>query len=121
MRLGVPLPGSTRNEILGYLIARHHAVWRRPDGLLFDVTPEHREEKHCAYGPRDGWIAFLVDPLADPVVTDRALGPLPSKFYALTDDLELVAYVQRLAQNEDATVKRIYADGVTPDSDGTKQ
>ncbi len=110
-----------RNQTLGYLIARHHAVWRRPDGLLFDVTPERPVEKHRAYGPKDGWIVFLADPLADPVVTDCALGPLPSKFYALTDDPELVAHVQRLSQDEDATVRKIYAEGVTPDPEGTKQ
>lgn len=109
------------NQSLGYLVARHHAVWQRPDGFLFDVTPQRQEEKHRAYGPKDGWIVFLADPLANPVITDRALGPLPSKFYPLTDDPELVAYVRRLSRDEEATVKRIYAEPSDTRSGGTKQ
>ena len=67
----------------GYLIAIHHAVWRAPNGYLFDVTPRHPDPQHHPLAVL-GDTLFLVDDLAPPVRNGRVIGPRPTKFFLIT-------------------------------------
>ena len=96
----------------GYLIAIHHAVWRAPNGYLFDVTPFHPDAKNhpLAVG---GDMLFLVDDHAQPVRSGRIIGPRPTKFFPLADDATLVSHVERLRTDEENYCNRLYALGQT--------
>lgn len=96
-RLVQSIPGP------GYLIAVHHAVWHAPNGQLVDVTPFAEDPKQHPLGS-GGDVLFLVDDRALPVATDYLIAPLPSRFFPLTADEELVAYVASLFADE----KKIY-------------
>ena len=91
----------------GYLIAIHHAVWRAPDGHLYDVTPLHSDPKHHQLTLHGGTL-FLVDDRAKPVRRGRVSGPLPTKFFALDGDARLVDHVQRLQENEKRHWRELY-------------
>jgi hypothetical protein len=90
-----------------YLIAVHHAVWNTPSGELIDVTPFHPESRHHPLSP-GGDVLFLVDDTAVPVRTERRVAPLPSKFWAMSNDERLVGHVQRLRQDEEQHCRLIY-------------
>ena len=62
----------------GYLIAIHHAVWRAPNGHLFDVTPFHPDPRHHPIAVRGGTL-FLLDDLARPVTSGRTQRPAPDE------------------------------------------
>jgi hypothetical protein len=94
----------------GYLIGIHHAVWRGPNGYLFDVTPLHPEPQHHPLAVR-GDTLFLVDDLAQPVRSGRLLGPRPIKFFALDEDAQLVSHVERLRAKEEQHCRDLYAAG----------
>jgi hypothetical protein len=95
---------------LGYLVAIHHAVWHAPTGELIDVTPFHSDRKHHPLCPGDG-VLFLVDDAALPVITDQVMAPLPSKFFALSEDERLLKHVRRLEEEERQACQRIYDHG----------
>jgi Protein of unknown function (DUF2934) len=86
----------------GYLIAINHAVWREPSGYLIDVTPFHQNSINHPL-TQDNAVIFLVDDRAEP-----DLVPLPSKFYALSDDEQSVEYVKQLAQREEEQFRLAY-------------
>lgn len=94
----------------GYLIAIHHAVWRAPNGYLFDVTPLHPDPINHPLA-QGGDMLFLVDDLAQPVRSGRMIGPRPMKFFPLDDDAGLAAHVQRLREAEEEHCRSLYADG----------
>ena len=106
-RLVAKIPGP------GYLIASHHAVWHAPDGHLVDVTPFHDDPKHHPLTPGDG-ILFLVDDAARPVVSGNLVGPLPLRFFPLSDDNRLAEHIERLRDQEDRKCRDIYADRFEP-------
>ncbi len=95
---------------LDYLLAIHHAVWHAPAGELIDVTPFHVDPKHHPLSP-GGDVLFLVDDAAPPVITDRVMAPLASRFYPLSTETRLVEHVNRLAEEEREACQRIYACG----------
>ena len=91
----------------GYLIDIHHAVWRAPNGHLFDVTPFHPDPRNHPIAVRGGTL-FLLDDLARPVTRGRLNGPRPTKFFALNDDAWLVSY-----EEEQNHCRDLYAAGET--------
>jgi hypothetical protein len=93
-----------------YLYATHHAVWHTPPkGELIDVTP-YPDEKHKPLG-QGGDAIFLVDVEAKPITTSKQITPLPLRFFAIGDDLELAAYVEELNRTERERCEKIYAAG----------
>lgn len=96
------------DDLLGYLIAIHHAVWHAPSGELIDVTPFHADPKHHPLAP-GGDVLFLVDDATPPAITDRLMAPQPSRFFALGTEQRLVDHVNRLAQEERQACLRIYS------------
>jgi hypothetical protein len=90
-----------------YLIATHHAVWRAPDNKLIDVTPFTDEPKHHPIASGN-YILFLVDELAHPVGNGIVVAPLPLKFFALSDSLELKSYLAKLSEQEQKACQDIY-------------
>jgi hypothetical protein len=94
----------------GYLIAIHHAVWRAPNGYLFDVTPLHPDQRNHPLAWR-GDTLFLVDDLAQPVRSGRVIGPRPTKFFPLDDDAQLISHVERLRAAEEEHCRGLYAAG----------
>ncbi len=94
----------------GYLIAIHHAVWRAPNGYLFDVTPLHPDPINHPLSP-GGDTLFLIDDLAQPVRTGGMIGPHPTKFFPLDGDAVLAAHVQRLRAAEEESCRSLYAGG----------
>lgn len=96
----------------GYLFVTHHAVWHAPYGPLVDVTP-YPNGKHRPLGP-SGSILFLVDDEAQPIKTEKLIAPMPLRFFALSNDRPLVAYVQKLNEKEQETCQAIFAGGSKP-------
>lgn len=90
-----------------YLIAIHHAVWYAPNGHLIDITPFHNDRKHHPLSFENN-VLFLVDDNALPVTLHEAIAPLPSRFYALNDNMQLIQYVQKLNEKEKEQCKKIY-------------
>jgi hypothetical protein len=95
---------------LGYLIAIHHAVWHAPNSQLVDVTPFHSKPQNHPLCPGDG-VLFLVDDSAPPVITDKVIAPLPSRFFPLSSEDRLVNHVKRLEEEERQACQRIYDQG----------
>jgi hypothetical protein len=92
----------------GYLIAVHHAVWQPPNSNdLIDVTPFHTDEKHRPITEKK-CVLFLFDEAAQPVVTERHFGPLPSRFCPLSDNERLIKHVEELQQKEESECRDIY-------------
>ena len=87
----------------------HHAVWHAPYGPLVDVTP-YPNGKHRPPGP-SGSILFLVDDEAQPIKTEKLIAPMPLRFFALSNDRPLVAYVQERTKKEQETCQAIFAGG----------
>jgi hypothetical protein len=94
----------------GYLVAIHHAVWRAPNGYLFDVTPLHPDPINHPLA-QEGDTLFLVDDQAQPVRSGQMIGPRPTKFFALDEDQKLAVHVQRLRNAEKEYCYRLYAAG----------
>ncbi len=92
----------------GYLIAIHHAVWCAPNGQVIDVTPFHHDKKHHPLTDFDNSIIFLVDDNAMPMMTDKVIAPLPSRYYQLNDEQQLTKYVQQLSEIEQEKCRQIY-------------
>jgi hypothetical protein len=90
-----------------YLIATHHAIWiaaGNPRGV--DVTPFHQEPKYQPYCP-GGKVLFLLDETAQPKMIGRAIAPLPSRFFAATDNPTLIAYVADLNNQEQTHYQKL--------------
>jgi hypothetical protein len=99
-------------EFGGYVFVTHHGVWGAPDRRLIDVTPFHDEQAHHPFA-LNGEVLFLVDETAKPVelASDNAaaIAPLPSRFFALGNGLEIMRYVQKLNDHEQRKCEQIYA------------
>jgi hypothetical protein len=95
----------------GYLFLTHHAVWNAPDGRLVNVTP-YPDQKHYPLPKPGADILFLVDGTALPVTNKNLVAPLPMRFFPVGDDERLVAYVERLNQEEREECQKIYG-GIT--------
>jgi hypothetical protein len=83
---GIPAPG--------YLLVSHHAVWHAPDGRLVDVTPYPKAALRPISPGED--TLFLVDAAAAPGREGKRFVPLPPRFFALSEDPGLAAYVAGL-------------------------
>lgn len=92
-RIAEGIPGP------GYLVATHHAVWHRPDGMLVDVTPFNSSQLHQPYCPRDGSVLFLLDDAALPSTSSDRIS-LPLRFFACGDAPELIKHVEGLRESE---------------------
>jgi hypothetical protein len=91
-----------------YLIALHHSVWNPPGGpAAIDITPFHEDSKYQPFCPAVGRVLFLVDEAAQPQTIGGALSPLPSRFFAVTEDPNLVAYVKALNQEEQTHFQKV--------------
>lgn len=90
----------------GYVIAANHAIWCAPDGIVIDVTPFHTEEKHQPL-TSSGHVLFFMDESATPLRQGQAIAPRPSSFHALSDDPELLRYVEHLNQRERSDLDQI--------------
>ena len=90
-----------------YLIATHHAVWSAEGSTAgIDITPFPDDPKFQPYCPA-GRILFLLDETAQPKTIGRAIAPLPSRFFPVTDDPNLVAYVQDLNNQEQTHYQKL--------------
>lgn len=92
---------KVRPGIGEYLFLTHHAVWNHPDGRLIDVTPFHDDKLHHPL-MIDGSILFLVDNGAEPIVQGEVISPLPLRYFALGDGVEINRYVNELNEKEKA-------------------
>ena len=81
--------------------------WHAPTGNLIDVTPFHPEMRHRPISP-GGDVLFLVDDNVAPVIADRLMAPLPSKFHPVSSDDRLLSHVQRLSPEEEQHCRLIY-------------
>ena len=90
----------------GYLYITHHAVWNAPDGRLLDVSP-YPDPKHRPLSEGNSTI-FLVDDKATPVQTESLVAPRPLQFFALSNDQQLVTYVNQLNFKEQERCIEIY-------------
>ena len=73
---------------------------------LVNVTP-YPDAKHYPLPRPGGDILFLVDDKAQPIVTDKLVAPLPLRFFPLSDEDGLVAYVKQLNDDEQEKCRRI--------------
>jgi hypothetical protein len=90
-----------------YLIATHHAIWSPEDSTAgVDLTPLHDDPKYRPYSP-GGKTLFLLDATAQPKTIGRAIAPLPSRFFAATEDPGLVAYVEDLNNQEQSHYQKL--------------
>jgi len=92
---------------LGYLVATHHAVWNAQDGSISDVTPFHTNS--IPFCVPTGEVLFLVDDKAEPVVIgSNMFAPLPLRFFPLSNDKRLIAYIERKKNEEEQRCRDIY-------------
>jgi hypothetical protein len=90
-----------------YLVAVHHAIWIAEGSTVgVDITPLHQDPKYQPYCP-GGKLLFLLDATALPKKIGSALAPLPSRFFAATEDPALAAYVESLNSEEQAHFRRL--------------
>ena len=91
-----------------YLIALHHSIWS-PAGspAAIDITPFHQDPKYQPFCPAAGNVLFLIDEAAQPKMIGSALSPLPSRFFPVTQDPNLVAYVEELNTEEQSHFQTI--------------
>lgn len=106
---GTPVYGwtflSKRSDKGFYLIAQHHSVWGRPDGIPLDITPYL--DCHHPLMIKES-VLFLLDQNSSPVVVNGKFVPTPSKFYAITQSTEMAAYMLELGAKELAECAEIY-------------
>jgi hypothetical protein len=90
-----------------YLIATHHAIWSAEGSAVgVDITPFHPDPKYRPYSPA-GKTLFLLDETAQPKMIGRASAPLPSRFFAATEDPNLAAYVEDLNNQEQTHYQKL--------------
>jgi hypothetical protein len=102
------------SEYGGYLMATHHAVWCAPDNKLIDVTPFTDDPKHHPITLHNN-VLFLVDELAQPFNNGIIVAPLALKFFALSDNTDLEAYLTKLSKEEQKACQDIYDGKVSPE------
>ena len=96
-----------------YLIALHHAVWKSESGgAALDITPLHGDPKYQPYCPAPAKVLFLLDESAEPKMLGRAMTPLPSRFFPVTDDGKLAAYVAQLNEEEQEQFQKLGASNI---------
>lgn len=95
-----------------YLVATHHAVWCSADQIL-DITPFTADQNHHPLG-RKNYVIFLADQLAEPVQVGDLIAPLPLKFFALSDNHQLIEYVKEKTQEEHKICQEIYEGKFSP-------
>jgi hypothetical protein len=71
------------------------------------VTP-YPDRKHFPLPRPDSDILFLVDDNAQPVSNERLIAPLPLQFFAISDEKDIVAYVNEQNDIEQNRCARIY-------------
>jgi hypothetical protein len=93
-----------------YLIAMHHAVWRARDSdATVDITPFHpNTQPYCHAGK----VVFLLDGAAEPRKIGLYFCRLPSKFFPLTDDPELLAGVKKERIADEAVCQKFAEDAL---------
>jgi hypothetical protein len=96
-----------------YLRATHHAVWVTPDQYLLDVTPFPADPNQYPL-TISNYVIFLPDSSAEIVVGKGVAIPLPTKFFALSDNHELREYVKELNEKEQKECQEML-DGVKID------
>jgi hypothetical protein len=102
--------GSPHGE---YLIALHHAVWSPEAGTaIVDITPLHDDPKFRPYCPSPARVLFLLDESAEPKMIGRRMAPLPSRFFPVTDDPNLAAYVEQLNTEERMQFEKLGPSGI---------
>jgi len=77
----------------------HHAVWRRPDGVLVDPTPSEYEESHSIFIPRDDmpFTGWQIPTRRIPIAIDAKV----AAFCHVSDEADrLRVSVQRAPMNE---------------------
>lgn len=90
-----------------YLIATHHAIWSAEGSTGgVDITPFHEDPKYQPYCP-GGRILFLLDETSQPKTIGRAIAPLPSRFFPVTQDPNLIAYVEDLNNQEQTHYQKL--------------
>jgi len=99
----------------GYLIATHHAIWCAIDNKLIDVTPFTDDPKHHPITTLSNDVLFLVDELAQPFDNGIIVAPLPLKFFPLSDNTNLEAYLTKLSKEEQKSCQDIYDGKVSPE------
>ncbi|MFG0496894.1 hypothetical protein ACF8MH_06100 [Pseudomonas sp. YQ_13] len=73
-----------------HIVAMHHAVWQRPDGILEDVTDTYSSVKKRAHS------TFLRD---DSIEIDLRKQPnIPAKYLPFGADLETAAFIEACSQ-----------------------
>ena len=104
-----------------YLIALHYSIWSPAGGIPpVDINPFHEDPKFQPFCPTPGKVLFLADEAAQPKMIGQAVSPLPSRFFAATDDPGLVAYVEQLNVDEQTHFARLGEDSFsTPGSQRT--
>ena len=96
-----------------YLIALHHAVWSAEgSALIVDITPLHDEPRFRPYCPSPARVLFLLDESAEPRMIGRGMAPLPSRFFPVTDDPKLAAYVEQLNTEERMQFENLGPSGI---------
>jgi hypothetical protein len=92
-----------------YLIAMHHVVWKAAGSTVaLDITPFHENQIHRPFCPVSGSIAFLMDDAAQPKTIGHTIAPLASRFFPITEDPKLAAYVETLRRDDLAKCQKIY-------------
>jgi hypothetical protein len=113
-RIGFGWVFLSRASVHGeYLIALHHAIWNPAASTAYvDITPFHEDPKYRPYCPAPAKVLFLMDETAQPKMIGSAISPLPSRFFAATDDPTLLAYVEQLNQEEQTHFQKLSAGGI---------
>jgi hypothetical protein len=104
-----------------YLIALHYSLWSPADRTApIDINPFHEDLKFQPFCPTPGKVLFLADEAAQPKMIGRAVSPLPSRFFPVTDDPNLAAYVEKLNVEEQTHFAKLGEDSFgTPGSQRT--
>jgi hypothetical protein len=98
-----------------YLIALHHTIWNPAGGIApIDISPFHDDPKYQPFCPTPGKLLFLADAAAQPKMIGGAISPLPSKFFPVTDDPNLVAYVEQLNTEEQTHFQKLTENAFGP-------
>ena len=98
-----------------YLIALHHSIWS-PVGstAAIGITPFHEDAKYQPFCPAPGKVLFLLDEAAQPKIIGSALSPLPSKYFPVTEDPNLAAYVEKLNEEEQTHFQKLCESAIVP-------
>jgi hypothetical protein len=99
--------GHHESQFGEYLTATHHAVWLALDNTLLDVTP-FAEPQYGYIIKASNYVVFLPDELALRIRGEGVGAPLPTKFFALSDNSELREYLKQQVEKEQRECQEIY-------------